>query len=66
MLRSRHEAVNRRLKVFHALKHCFRHPTDKHHVVFRAVAVLTQLSHQSGNTHFDVVGYVDPAFEADW
>ena len=66
VLRSRQETVNRRFKVFKALKHCFRHPTEKHHVFFRAAAVLVQMSHVNGYSHFDAVGYVDPAYEADW
>lgn len=66
LLRTRHETVNRRFKVFGALQQRFRHDVNKHHAFFRAAAVLVQLSHQCGYSHFDVVGYVDPATEADW
>ena len=65
-LRSRHETVNRRFKCFQALKQCFRHDTRKHHAFFRSAVVLVQLAHQRGYSHYDAVGYVDPAYEADW
>ena len=66
VLRSRHETVNRRFKVFGALKQCFRHSPTKHHAFFRSAVVLVQLAHQLGYSHFDTVGCVDPAFEEDW
>ena len=66
VLRSRQETVNRRFKIFGALKQIFRHSVDKHHAFFRTSVVLTQLAHQRGYSHYDAVGYVDPAFEADW
>ena len=65
-LRARHETVNRMSKTFDALKQLFRHDPNLHHLFFRFVAVLIQLGHQSGHSHHDVIGYVDPAFEADW
>ena len=65
-LRGRHETVNRRFKTFGALQQRFRHSPDKHHMFFRAAAVLIQLGHSQGYSHYDVVGYVDPAFEEDW
>ena len=65
-LRARHETVNRRFKTFGALKQRFRHPIHKHHLFFRAAAVLIQLGHSHGYSHFDVVGHVDPAFEKTW
>ena len=65
-LRARHETVNRRFKTFGALKQCFRHSPHLHHIFFRSAAVLVQLAHQCGYSHYDVVGYVDPAFEEDW
>ena len=65
-LRARHETVNRRFKTFGALEQRFRHSPHKHHMFFRAAAVLIQLGHNNGYSHYDVVGYVDPAFEEDW
>ena len=65
-LRARHETVNRRFKTFGALQKRFRHNPQKHHMFFRAAAVLIQLGHSNGYSHYDVVGYVDPAFEEDW
>ena len=65
-LRSRHETVNRRFKTFGALQQRFRHNPLKHHMFFRAAAVLIQLGHENGFSHHDVIGYVDPAFEDDW
>ena len=65
-LRGRHETVNRRFKTFGSLKQIFRQSPHKHHIFFRSAAVLVQLAHQAGYSHYDVVGYVDPAFEEDW
>ena len=65
-LRGRHETVNRRFKTFGALTRTFRHDPNNHHLFFRSAAVLVQLAHQCGYSHYDVVGYVDPAFEEDW
>jgi len=65
-LRGRHETVNRRFKMFGSMKQIFRHSPHEHHLFFRTCAVLTQLSHQIGYSHYDVVGYVDPATEAEW
>lgn len=63
--RSRHETVNRRFKVFAALSQRFRHSPKKHHAFFRSAAVLVQLAHQRGYSHYDTTGYVDPAFDED-
>ena len=65
-LRARHETVNRRFKTFGALTHTFRHSPHLHHLFFRTAAVLIQIAHSNGYSHYDVVGYVDPAFEEDW
>ena len=65
-LRGRHETVNRRFKTFAALSHTFRHSPQIHHIFFRSAAVLVQLAHQEGYSHYDVVGYVDPAFANEW
>ena len=48
MVRSRHEHCNARLKLFNALKNPFCHGTDKHDLVFRCVAIITQISFENG------------------
>ena len=53
-VRARHETVNRRFKQFNCLHHRFRHDKEKHALCFDAVAVLTQLSIQSGEPLYDV------------
>lgn len=52
--RSRHETCNARFKMWGALNQCFRHDRLKHGDVFRACAVLTQLSIENGETLFQV------------
>ena len=42
--RARHETMNKRLKQWGCLFHQYRHSLSKHGDVFRAVAVITQLS----------------------
>ena len=49
MVRSRHEHCNARFKLFNALKSPFRHGTDKHGLVFRCVAIITQISFENGD-----------------
>ena len=53
-VRSRHETVNRRMKVFNVLKVNFRHEIGLHNTCFDAVLVLTQLNIQNGEPLFDV------------
>ena len=43
-IRARHETVNGRMKNFLALKCVFRHDRSKHTLVFRAAAVIVQLT----------------------
>ena len=52
--RSRHETVNKRFKQWGCLGHRFRHCFTKHHSVFSAVAVITQLLIESGEKLFAV------------
>ena len=47
-VRSRHESMNRLLKRFKCLHDVFRHDLEKHHLVFRAVVYITQISLQNG------------------
>lgn len=53
-VRSRQETVNKRLKQWSCLNEKFRHDMRKHGDVFRAVAVVTQLSIQNGEPLFSV------------
>lgn len=53
-LRSRHETVNARLKNFGILQQTYRHDVIAHASVFRACAVLVQLSIESGEPLFQV------------
>ena len=54
--------VNGRLKFWNCLKQVFRHPRDKHHLVFRAVLVIEQIKIQNGQPPFQVTEYLDPIF----
>ncbi|KAL7526661.1 hypothetical protein ACHAWF_007363 [Thalassiosira exigua] len=53
-VRARHETCNKRLKQWGVLKQIYRHDVGDHGEVFRACAVLTQLSIQSGEPLFEV------------
>jgi hypothetical protein len=53
-VRSRHETVNRRFKQFNVLGRTFRHDKERHTEVFTAVAVITQLSIETGSPLFQV------------
>ena len=58
-VRSRHETVNNRLKVFNCLKNVWRHDVARHSECFRACAVLVQLSIQNGEVPWQI-SYKDP------
>lgn len=62
--RCRHETINRRLKQWKALSCRFRHHRTKHHFVFRAVMVLTQLAFENGNRPWQLteLTYSDPIY----
>jgi len=53
-IRARHETVNARLKSFRILADVFRHDIVDHAKIFRAVAVLVQLSIQNGEPLFSL------------
>jgi hypothetical protein len=53
-IRGRHENVNARLKNWNCVKDRFRHDLSKHGMVFKAVAVLTQLSLKTDEPLFPV------------
>jgi DDE superfamily endonuclease len=55
LVRSRQETVNARFKDWGCLKQSFRHDLVKHSNCFRSVAVLTQLSIDSGERLFKVI-----------
>lgn len=46
--RARHEAINNYFTRFHCLQHRWRHPLRKHKIAFAAVAVVVQISFESG------------------
>ena len=59
-VRARHETVNGRLKQWKALSSRWRHDKDKHHIVFRAVAVIVQLRIMNGFPPFQCDVVIDP------
>jgi len=52
LIRARHESFNKRLKQWGCLKQVWRHELSHHHLVFNAVALLTQLSIDNGEKLF--------------
>jgi hypothetical protein len=60
-VRSRQETVNKRFKHFEALNKIFSHDISLHADVFRAVAVITQLTINNGQPLFQC-GYKNPPF----
>ena len=58
-VRMRHEHVNERMKNFGCLVNRFNHGIEKHSACFRAVAVITQLSMESGEPMIDMREYDD-------
>ena len=57
--RSRHETVNKRFKNWGALKQVYRHDVLSHGEVFCMVAVITQLTINSGEKLFSSSDYED-------
>jgi hypothetical protein len=53
-VRSRHETLNGRLKVWEILKQTYRHEVVTHGEVFRANAVIVQLEIDNDQKLFDV------------
>jgi hypothetical protein len=58
-VRSRHESLNGRIKNWEILKSMYRHDLMEHGNVFRAIAVITQISIISGEKLFEVDDYSD-------
>lgn len=54
LVRARHETLNKRLKQWRCLHDTFRHDLVKHGPVFRAVAVIVQVSLENGEPLFSV------------
>ena len=61
VLRSRHETMNGRLKIFGCMSQSWRHALSDHHRAFRACLCIAQLMHKYGTAGmFDVSGYDHP------
>ena len=60
-VRNRKETTNNRFKTFGILRQIYRHHIPSHGEVFRAVAVMKQLSINDGEKRF-VRGYRDGPF----
>ena len=52
-VRSRHETLNGRLKIWEILKQTYRHEVVTHGDMFRAVAVIVQLEIDNNQNFFD-------------
>jgi hypothetical protein len=63
--RLRHETINERFKNWRCLEERFRHGIEKHSSCFRAIAVLTQLAIESGESLFDAREYDDDLTDDD-
>lgn len=57
--RARHETINCLFKQFGILKQTFRHRLDKHDNIFQAIANITQLGIELGETRVFEVSYND-------
>ena len=53
-IRARHEAINRRLKQFNALPNVFRRSVGHHGYIFLAIANLTHMSMELGESLFEI------------
>ena len=60
--RNRQETINKRFKVFGAMKQVWRHAIELHGEAFRAIAIILQLTINNGERLFEV-GYRDPPWE---
>ena len=57
--RAPHEMINRRFKVFGALRKKFRHHRSKHHLVMQAVLSIVKIEIENGHPAFAVTEYED-------
>ena len=60
-VRNHQESINSRFKNWGALQQVWRHDIDKHGAAFRAIAIVSQLSINSGEKLFEC-GYRDPPY----
>ena len=65
LIGARHETINGRICTFESMRQRWRHALDKHHIAFRAVLVLVQISIANGRPVFSVRGYEDPLHRDD-
>jgi hypothetical protein len=56
-VQGRHETINSRFKAFAVLREMYRHDITQHGYVFRAVAVIVQLSIKNGDPLFSTTDY---------
>jgi len=61
--RARHETVNGRLKTWKIMNTRIRFAKEKHHLVFRAVAVIEQIKIMNGRPPFQCDIVVDPIIQ---
>jgi len=61
--RARHETVNGRLKTWKSMSTRIRFAKEKHHLVFRAVAVIEQIKIMNGKPPFQCDVVVDPIIQ---
>ena len=52
--RLRHETINRRIKQFECMSNVYRHDREKHHLLFKAVIVIIQVTFENGELPFKV------------
>ena len=60
--RARHETINGRFTDLSALRDVYRHDLNKHHLIFDAVAIDTQIEMLHGFTPFQCSSQHDSAF----
>jgi DDE superfamily endonuclease len=58
----RHENINHYFKSWAILKQVYRHPREKHGMVFWAVAVLTQISFDMGEKRLYQLEYIGQTY----
>jgi hypothetical protein len=56
-VQGKHETINSRLKAFAILREMYRHDMTQHGYVFRAVAVIVQLSIKNGDPLFSTTDF---------
>jgi hypothetical protein len=53
-VRARHETINGRFTDFGCLSQVYRHDRNKHHFLFKTIAVITQLEIQNGHPPYAI------------